>query len=117
MPYTQAILWLLCTYTPHTPKGLRTDGCPHVATRTLQRASFAMTIDIVGGYTPQASTYVDESGPLRTAICEAAGMAEGQAEGALEWVVANKPSLLPGLLQQHGSFSTQVCGLGDGQRG
>jgi len=85
-----------------------------MATCTLQRASFAMTIDIVGGYTPQASAYVDESGPLRAAICEAAGMAKGQAEGALAWVVANKPSLLPGLLQKHGSFSTQVLGLGEG---
>lgn len=55
-----------------------------------------MTIELIAG----GDDYTDESGPLRAAICQAAGLPEAQAEEALHKLSSTNPQMLQGLLQQ-----------------
>ncbi|KAF5834206.1 hypothetical protein DUNSADRAFT_9236 [Dunaliella salina] len=78
--------------------------------QAMQRTCFALAVEIMGsGFTPHApSTYVDESRPLRRAICEAAGVLERLAPKAVQQLSSTQPQLLRHLLQQHGGFTAQV---------
>lgn len=57
-----------------------------------------------------ASVYKDESSALRTAVCTAAGLPEGEPYKALEALSAKDPKLLRSLLETHSDFTTQVSG-------
>lgn len=67
-----------------------------------QGASFAMSIEIL------SSDYKDESASLRTAVCQAAGLPEEDADKALAKLNHDNPGQLKRLLQAHGSFADRV---------
>lgn len=68
----------------------------------------AICIGIVGlDAALSARTYKDESSALRSAVCNAAGLPESQADIALEALSAKNPGLLRSLLAMSG-FTAQV---------
>lgn len=77
---------------------------PQTKTR-LQGVAFCVSMDLLAN---PASYQFDESAGLRAAVCAAAGLPEGQAEEALHQLSKSQPGQLQELIQQHGSFSTQV---------
>ncbi|KAF5840146.1 hypothetical protein DUNSADRAFT_17630 [Dunaliella salina] len=70
----------------------------------MQGASFAMSIEILSS----EPDYKDESACLRSAVCQAAGLPEADADKALAKLNHNNPGQLKQLLQAHGSFGDKV---------
>lgn len=81
------VLLSLCTYCPFT-----------------QWTAFCVSMDLLC----QGTYQTDESEGLRSAICAASDLPEEQAEQALQHLSSKDPTLLRKLVEQHGTFSTQV---------
>ena len=71
---------------------------------STQWTAFCVSMDLLC----QGTYQTDESAGLRSAICAAADLPEEQAEQALQHLSSKDPTLLRKLVEQHGTFSTQV---------
>ena len=78
--------------------------CCHFASPSTQWTAFCVSMDLLC----QGTYQTDESEGLRSAICAASDLPEEQAEQALQHLSSKDPTLLRKLVEQHGTFSTQV---------
>lgn len=74
----------------------------------LQWTAFCVSMEMLAN---PGVYQLDESASLRSAVCAAANMPEGQAEEALCQLSTSNPGQLEELIRQHGNFSAQVIAV------